>query len=57
MGKQRDNIGHSAHFGGAIAGLLGTIAFVPSILIDSAFTLAILAATLTIAAVIFRRNS
>jgi membrane associated rhomboid family serine protease len=57
MGKQRDNIGHTAHFGGAIAGLLATIAFVPGVIIESGFTLSILAATLIIAAVIFRRKS
>ena len=57
MGKQRDNIGHTAHFGGAIAGLLGTIAFVPSVIIESGFTLTILATTLFIAVVFFRRKS
>ncbi|MGB2252936.1 MAG: rhomboid family intramembrane serine protease [Flavobacteriaceae bacterium] len=56
MKKQRDNIGHTAHFGGAIAGLLATIAFVPSVIIESGFILAILAATLIIAAFIFRRK-
>lgn len=56
MRKQGDNIGHTAHFGGAISGLLTTIAFVPSLLIDSGFTLAILAATLIIAAFIFKNK-
>lgn len=56
MRKQGDNIGHTAHFGGAISGLLTTIAFVPSVLIDSGFTLAILAATLIIAAFIFKNK-
>lgn len=56
MRKQKDNIGHTAHFGGAIAGLLATIAFVPSVLIDSGFTLIILGATLIIAAVIFKQK-
>ncbi|MDA0201056.1 MAG: rhomboid family intramembrane serine protease [Bacteroidetes bacterium] len=55
MKKQRDNIGHTAHFGGAIAGLLATIAFVPSVLVNSASTLVILLGILVIAAVIFRR--
>lgn len=54
MKKQRDNIGHTAHFGGAIAGLLTTIAFVPSVLIDSGLTLAILAGTLVFAALLFK---
>lgn len=55
MRKQGDNIGHTAHFGGAISGLLTTIAFVPSVLIDSGFTLVILAATLIIAAFLFNK--
>ena len=53
MRKQRDNIGHTAHFGGAIAGLLATIAFVPGVMIDSGFTLIILTTTLIIAAIMF----
>ncbi|OUW73423.1 MAG: hypothetical protein CBD76_03545 [Pelagibacteraceae bacterium TMED216] len=53
MRKQRDNIGHTAHFGGAIAGLLATIAFVPGVMIDSGFTLVILTTSLIIAATIF----
>tara|TARA_B100000963_G_scaffold90081_2_gene77588 strand:+ start:23582 stop:24229 length:648 start_codon:yes stop_codon:yes gene_type:complete len=54
MRKQGDNIGHTAHFGGALAGLIATIAFAPSVLIDSRFTLLILASTLIIAAFIFK---
>ena len=57
MRKQRDNIGHTAHFGGAIAGLLATIAFVPGVMIDSGFTLIILTTTLIIAAIIFYKFS
>ena len=52
--KQGDNIGHTAHFGGALAGLVATIAFAPSVLISSKFTLLILASTLIIAAFIFK---
>jgi membrane associated rhomboid family serine protease len=55
MKKQVDNIGHTAHFGGAVAGLVATIAFVPSVLKDSSFTLAILAGTLVAAAFLFKR--
>ena len=55
MKKQQDNIGHSAHFGGAISGLCATIAFQPSILSSSAFTLSILAATIIIAAYFFKQ--
>ena len=57
MRKQKDNIGHTAHFGGAISGLLTTIAFVPSVLVDSGLTLAILAVTLIIAAFLFMRKN
>ena len=34
MKKNNDNIGHSAHLGGAIAGMLFTIIIEPSILIE-----------------------
>ena len=54
MRKQGDNIGHTAHFGGALAGLIATIAFAPGVLISSKFTLLILASTLIIAAFIFK---
>ena len=54
MRKKGDNIGHTAHFGGALAGLIATIAFAPSVLISSKFTLLILASTLIIAAFIFK---
>ena len=54
MKSKRDNIGHTAHFGGALAGLIATIAFAPSVLISSKFTLLILASTLIIAAFIFK---
>lgn len=57
MRKQKDNIGHTAHFGGAISGLLATIAFVPSVLVDSGLTLAILAVTLIIGAFLFMRKN
>lgn len=56
MRKQGDNIGHTAHFGGALAGLLTTIVFFPSVLVDSGFTLVILTSTLIIAAIIFLRK-
>ncbi len=54
MRKQGDNIGHTAHFGGALAGLIATIAFAPGVMISSKFTLLILASTLIIAAFIFK---
>ena len=37
MRKQRDNIGHTAHFGGPLR-LLATISFAPSVIIESGFT-------------------
>ena len=53
MRKQKDNIGHTAHFGGAIAGIIATIAFIPSVINDSGFTLLILVTTLVVAAILF----
>ena len=55
MRKQRDNIGHTAHFGGAIAGLLATVAFVPRVMIDSGFTLVILTTVLIISVILFNK--
>jgi membrane associated rhomboid family serine protease len=55
MKKQRDNIGHTAHFGGAVSGLLSTIAFVPSVVVDAGFTLALLMGTLVVAALVLKR--
>ena len=57
MRKQKDNIGHTAHFGGAIAGLIATIAFVPSVINESGFTLLILVITIVIGAILFIRYS
>ena len=57
MRNQGDNIGHTAHFGGAIAGLLATISFVPSVIIESGFTLSILASTLILAAFLFKKKN
>ena len=50
MRKQRDNIGHTAHFGGAVSGLISTIVFAPNLLVDSFKTLLVLALILVIAA-------
>ncbi len=55
MKRQQDNIGHTAHFGGAISGLCATIAFQPSIISSSALTLSILAATILIAGYFFKK--
>jgi membrane associated rhomboid family serine protease len=43
MLKKKDNIGHDAHFGGAIAGYLLTLVFAPYILSDSLWVVLLLA--------------
>jgi membrane associated rhomboid family serine protease len=43
MKAKRDNIGHTAHFGGAIGGYLITILRVPSMLIENQFMVIVLA--------------
>lgn len=42
MKKNNDNIGHSAHLGGAIAGMLFTIIIEPSILIEQTWLVILL---------------
>jgi membrane associated rhomboid family serine protease len=39
MGKANDNIGHEAHLGGAVTGLLGTLALVPSVATTNPLTI------------------
>lgn len=43
MVTKRDNIGHDAHFGGAIAGYVLTLFFAPSIFFDSLWIVGLLA--------------
>ena len=43
MVNRRDNIGHDAHFGGAIAGYVLTLFFAPSIFFDSLWIFGLLA--------------
>ena len=43
MVNRRDNIGHDAHFGGAIAGYVLTLFFAPSIFFDSLWIVGLLA--------------
>jgi membrane associated rhomboid family serine protease len=43
MLNKRDNIGHDAHFGGAIAGYVLTLLFAPYILFDSLWIVCLLA--------------
>jgi membrane associated rhomboid family serine protease len=42
MKAKNDNIGHTAHFGGAIGGLIFTILKDPNLLIDNTFTVVLL---------------
>ncbi|MDG2397468.1 MAG: rhomboid family intramembrane serine protease [Flavobacteriaceae bacterium] len=53
MKSQNDSIGHTAHFGGAIAGILITILLDPGIIITSFFTLTLLLTTIIISGIIF----
>lgn len=55
MVKKRDNIGHDAHFGGAIAGYVLTLLFAPYILFDSFWIVCLLA--LPIALLFYLKNS
>ena len=43
MKAQNDNIGHTAHFGGAVGGYLFTISKVPTMLVENTFMVVILA--------------
>lgn len=48
MKKQSDNIGHTAHFGGSIGGILVTLLIAPDLIVKSALTLIILLTTIPI---------
>jgi len=48
MKRQNDNVGHTAHFGGSIAGILTTLLISPELFIKSALTLIILITTIPI---------
>ena len=43
MKTKNDNIGHTAHFGGAIGGYLITIVKDPAMLVNNTFTVVLLA--------------
>lgn len=43
MQAQNDGIGHTAHFGGALGGVVVTLLLIPGVAKESAFTLAIMA--------------
>ncbi|MDG2147501.1 MAG: rhomboid family intramembrane serine protease [Flavobacteriaceae bacterium] len=48
MKRQNDNVGHTAHFGGSIAGILVTLVIAPELFVKSALTLIILITTIPI---------
>lgn len=56
MQAQKDNIGHTAHFGGAIGGVLMTLLFDFEVLHTSQLMLGILSITILLAAVLLYRQ-
>ena len=56
MKVQKDQIGHTAHFGGAIGGILITIGFVPEVIYSSQLMLGILSITTLIAGILIYRK-
>ena len=56
MKTQNDNIGHTAHFGGAVGGILITIFLMPNVIYRSVFMLSILSFTLIIAGVLLHKK-
>ena len=56
MKTQNDNIGHTAHFGGAIGGIVITLFLIPNVIYKSVFMLSILSFALIIAGVLLYRQ-
>lgn len=56
MKTQNDNIGHTAHFGGAIGGIVITLFLIPNVIYKSVFMLSILSFALIIAGVLLYRK-
>ena len=56
MKTQNDNIGHTAHFGGAIGGIVITLFLMPNVIFKSVFMLSILSFALIIAGVLLYRK-
>jgi membrane associated rhomboid family serine protease len=56
MKAKSDNIGHTAHFGGAIGGYLFTLMKKPSLLVDNTFMVVILAIPILILFVMAKRG-
>ena len=57
MKKQQDNIGHTAHFGGAIGGILTMLILSPSV-IETSFTTLVLLVVVTVVTgfILFKKN-
>jgi membrane associated rhomboid family serine protease len=56
MKAKNDNIGHTAHFGGAIGGYLITILFEPQMLLENTFMVVILLVPIIIFYVMYKSN-
>tara|TARA_B100000614_G_C14527053_1_gene484933 strand:+ start:670 stop:1314 length:645 start_codon:yes stop_codon:yes gene_type:complete len=56
MKKQNDNIGHTAHFGGSISGILTTLLIAPELFFKSALTVIIILITIPIFAYFIFKN-
>lgn len=56
MKTQNDNIGHTAHFGGAVGGIVITLFLMPKVIYKSVFMLSILSFALIIAGVLLYRK-
>ena len=56
MKAQKDQIGHTAHFGGALGGILITTAFVPEVVQSAQLMLGILSITTLIAGILIYRR-
>ncbi|MFT5736783.1 MAG: membrane associated rhomboid family serine protease, partial [Maribacter sp.] len=54
MKSRLGNIGHTAHFGGAVGGYLSTIIFMPSLLVTDTFMMVILALPIVLLFVLAR---
>jgi membrane associated rhomboid family serine protease len=57
MKKQIGNIGHAAHFGGAVAGLLGVLIIKPEIIIDQTLLVGLLLVPVIAYAVLRKRGA
>ena len=57
MKTQNDNIGHTAHFGGAIGGIVITLFLMPNVIHKSIFMLSILIFTLVISGILLYRKN